>query len=115
MDNEQYSKLLEYLLIGQLPKEVDETYEKWASQFREKSNHIYVKERQLVPRYELSWILSMFHDNPTLAHQGAEAMRQQINKRYVWKSMTSDIKEYVKSCYKCQRDRKSTRLNSSHV
>ncbi len=45
----------------------------------------------------------MFHDNPTSAHQGAEAMRQQINKRYVWKGMTSDIKEYVKSCYECQR------------
>ena len=31
-----------------------------------------------------------------------KAMRQQINKRYVWKGMTSDIKEYVKSCYECQ-------------
>ncbi len=45
----------------------------------------------------------MFHDNPTSAHQGAEAMRQQINKHYVWKGMTSDIKEYIKSCYECQR------------
>src|SRR6266542_5247507 len=45
----------------------------------------------------------MFYDNPTSAHQGTEAMRQQINKCYVWKGMTSDIKEYVKSCYECQR------------
>src|SRR6266540_4248612 len=103
MDNKQYNELLEYLLNGQLPKEADETYEKWASQFREQSNHIYVEERRLVPHYELSWILSMFHDNPTSAHQSAEAMRQQINKRYVWKGMTSDIKEYVKSYYECQR------------
>ena len=44
MDNEQYSELLEYLLNGQLLKEVDETYEKWASQFREQNNYIYVKE-----------------------------------------------------------------------
>ena len=62
-----------------------------------------MKEQWLVPRYELSWILSMFHDNPTSVYQDAEAMRQQINKRYIWKSMTSDIKEYVKSCYECQR------------
>ena len=34
MDNEQYSDLLDYLIKGQLPKEADETYEKWASQFR---------------------------------------------------------------------------------
>ena len=45
MDNEQYSDLLEYLLTGQLSKEADETYEKWASQFREQNNHIYVEER----------------------------------------------------------------------
>ncbi len=45
MENEQYNDLLEYLLSGQLPKESDETYEKWASQFRKQSNHIYVKER----------------------------------------------------------------------
>ena len=44
MDNEQYSGLLEYLLNGQLPKEADEIYEKWASQFREQNNHIYVEE-----------------------------------------------------------------------
>src|SRR6266498_1214622 len=103
MDNEQYSELLEYLLKGQLLKGVDETYEKWASQFREQNNYIYVKEQQLVSHYELFWILSMFYDNPTSAHQGVEAMRQQINKCYIWKGMTSDIKEYVRTCYECQR------------
>ncbi len=51
---ERCSKLLEYLLNGQLPKEADGTYEKWASQFREQNNHIYVEERRLVPRYKLS-------------------------------------------------------------
>ena len=61
-----------------------------------------MEKRWLVPHYELSWILNMFYDNSTSAHQGAEAMKQQINKCYVWKSMTSDIKEYVKSYYECQ-------------
>ena len=102
MDNEQYSDLLDYLLKGQLPKEADEVYEKWVSQFREQNNHIYVKKRRLIPCYELSWIFSIFYDSLTSAHQGAEAMRQQINKHYVWKGMTSDIKKYVRSCYECQ-------------
>ena len=31
IDNEQYNELLEYLLKGQLSKEENETYEKWAS------------------------------------------------------------------------------------
>src|SRR6266498_3239154 len=115
MDNKQYSELLKYLLTGQLPKEEGETYEKWASQFREQNNYIYVKERRLVPCYKLSWILSMFHDNPTSAHQGVEAMRQQINKCYVWKGMTSDIKEYVKSCYECQRREGSKENNQKRT
>ena len=55
---------------------MDKTYEKWASQFRKQNNHIYVEEWWLVPYYKLSWILNMFHDNPTSAYQGAEAMRQ---------------------------------------
>ncbi len=44
MDNEQYNELLEYLLNGQLSKEADETYEKWASQFKEQNNHISVEK-----------------------------------------------------------------------
>ncbi len=45
MDNEQYNELLEYLLKEQLSKEANETYEKWASQFRKQNNHIYVEKR----------------------------------------------------------------------
>ena len=74
-----------------------------------------MEERRLIPRYELSWILSIFHDNPTSAHQGAEAMRQQINKCYVWKGMTSDIKEYVRSCYEYQRQRESKENNQKRT
>ena len=103
MDNEQNNELLEYLLKGQLLKEANKIYEKWVSQFREQNNHIYVKEWRLIPQYKLSWILNMFYNNLTLAHQGMKAIRQQINKRYVWKGMNLDIKKYVRSCYECQR------------
>ncbi len=57
----------------------------------------------------------MFHDNLTLAHQDAKAMRQQINKYYVWKGMTSNIKEYVKTCYECQRRGESKENNQKHT
>ncbi len=30
-------------------------------------------------------------------------MRQQINKHYIWKDMTLDIKKYVRSYYEYQR------------
>ena len=47
--------------------------------------------------------MSMFYDNSTSAYQEVEAMRNQINKRYVWPKIGEDIKNYVKHCYKCQR------------
>ncbi len=31
MDNKQYNELLDYLIKGQLSKEADKTYEKWAN------------------------------------------------------------------------------------
>jgi len=73
MDNEQYSDLLKYLLEGQLPKEADETYEKCASQFREQSNHIYVKERRLIPAMNFLGYLVCFM---IIQHQYIRAQKQ---------------------------------------
>ena len=103
MDEKEYFELLDYLQKGKIPKNAGEKYEKWARQFKERQGHIYVEERRLIPRSETTWIMSMFHDNPTSAHQGAESMRKQIAKRYVWPKMGQQIKEYVKTCWECQR------------
>ena len=46
MENEKYQELLRYL---QNPTSQSENYEKWASQFHEKMNHIYKGERRVVP------------------------------------------------------------------
>ena len=103
METQKYADLLKYLKTKKKPEKADGNYEKQAAQFREQFNHIYVDERRLIPEYETTWIMSMFHDNLTSAHQGAEVMRNQINKRYVWPKMGKDIQEYVKRCYECQR------------
>jgi len=49
MDNMKYQELLSYLqnLTSQ-----SEEYEKWASQFHEKLNHVYKGERRVVPQSE---------------------------------------------------------------
>src|SRR6266496_4069117 len=100
MDNEKYPELLSYLqnLIPQ-----SEEYEKWANQFHEKFNHVYKEERRVVPQSETKWIMSMFHDDPTKAHQSFDAMYNQISKRYIWQSMRNDIKEYATTCFQCQQ------------
>ncbi len=45
----------------------------------------------------------MFHDDPTQAHQNADAMYYHILKRYLWQNMRKDIKEYAKTCFQCKQ------------
>ncbi len=46
MNDGKYQELLSYL---QNPTPQSEEYEKWASQFHEKFNHVYKGERRVVP------------------------------------------------------------------
>src|SRR6266498_1194356 len=100
MEDKRYQELLSYIqnLIPQ-----SEEYEKWASQFYEKFNHVYKGERRVIPQSEIKWIMSIFHDDPTKAHQSFDAMYSQISKRYIWQNMRKDIKEYTKTCFQCQQ------------
>src|SRR6266508_6804292 len=100
MENQYYQKLLQYLK-NPTPQEKD--YEKWATQFKEYNDHIYRGERRVIPAYEIKWIMSMFHNDLTQAHQNADAMYYYISKRYLWQSMRNDIKEYAKICFQCQQ------------
>ncbi len=100
MDNQDYQKLLQYLK-NLIPQEED--YKKWAIQFREYNDHIYRGERRVVPVYETKWIISMFHDNLTQAHQNADAMYYHITKRYLWQNMMKNIKVYAKTYFQCQQ------------
>ncbi len=56
-----------------------------------------------MPAYEIKWIMSIFHDDLTQAHQNADAMYYHILKRYLWQNMRKDIKEYAKTCFQCQQ------------
>ncbi len=100
MKNEKYQELLRYL---QNPTPQSEKYEKWASQFHEKLNHVYKRERRVVSQSEIKWIMSIFHNDPTKAHQSFNAMYNQRSKRYIWQNMRNNIKEYAKTCFQCQQ------------
>ena len=67
MENETYNELLQYLKKGIYPKDVPkETYRQWAKQFTEKNNHLYVEERRVIPRREVTTVISIYHDDPTI-------------------------------------------------
>src|SRR6266542_2214792 len=108
MDNVKYQELLSYL---QNLTPQSEEYEKWVNQFHEKLNHVYKEERRVVPQSEIKWIMSIFYDDPTKAHQSFDTMYNQISKRYIWQNMRSNIKEYAKTCFQCQQ-RESMKQNN---
>jgi transposase InsO family protein len=108
MDDQEYFQLLSYLK-GKSGESKD--YQEWAAQFKEKNNHIYFGGKRVIPRYEMTWVISMFHDDPTMAHQSAGTVYNHMDQRYTWQNMRRDIVEYCKTCYKCQQ-RGSTKQNN---
>ncbi len=80
MDNQDYQKLLQYFK-NSTPQ--GEDYEKWVTQFRKYNDYVYRGDRKVVPAYETKWIISMFHDDSTQAHQNANIMYYHISKRYL--------------------------------
>src|SRR6266498_6083013 len=95
-----YQKLLQYLK-NLTPK--GENYEKWATQFRKYNDHIYRRDRRVMLAYKIKWIMSMFHDDPTQAHQNADIIYHHISRRYLWQNIRKDIKEYAKTCFQYQQ------------
>ncbi len=81
MKNQDYQKLLQYL---KNPTPQEEDYKKWATQFREYNDYIYKEDKRVVSAYETKWIMSMFHDDLTQAHQNADTIYYHISKRYLW-------------------------------
>ena len=50
----------------------------------------------------------------TGGHSGMNKTRQKVTRRYYWKGMTEDIKEYVRTCDRCQR-KKTIQLQKTQV
>lgn len=53
-------------------------------------------------------ILNDFHLLPTSGHAGVRRMFNNIKKYYYWTGLEKDIKEFVKRCDKCQKQKYST-------
>ena len=63
------------------------------------NDRLYVPEEASV-REEL---LKRHHDDPLAGHFGVEKTSELIGRKYFWKSMKADVKEYVNTCDICQR------------
>ena len=53
-------------------------------------------------------IVQMHHDPPVYGHPGISRTTELVARRYWWPRMTQDIKDYVKGCADCQRNKVNT-------
>lgn len=51
----------------------------------------------------ISEIMRINHDNPQGGHFRLQRTLEAVSRKYYWRGMRQDIKEYVDSCDRCQR------------
>ena len=53
-------------------------------------------------------VLSEAHDSPLAGHFGIEKTLELVQRKWTWKGLQKDVKDYVQSCLRCQRAKSST-------
>jgi DNA-binding transcriptional regulator/RsmH inhibitor MraZ len=67
------------------------------------------KSRWTLPQKYKEEIMSLNHDLVCTGHQGVQRTRERIKARYYWYRMHSDVRGFVKSCNKCNRNKKGAK------
>ena len=62
---------------------------------------IYVPDDALM-RHELLWV---HHDDPLAGHFSADRTVELLHRKFYWKGLTNDVREYVAGCDNCQRNK----------
>ena len=50
-------------------------------------------------------VLHSHHDSASAGHFGQDKTLSLISRDFYWPRMTNDVREYVSSCYECQRNK----------
>ena len=59
--------------------------------------------KMCVPEDQRRLVLEQNHDNPTAGHLGVKKTLARVGAEYFWPRWRQDVKDYVRSCTKCQK------------
>lgn len=79
--------------------------------FRDSPVYIQVYTKDELTEENKEQIIKEFHENPLGGHQGLTRTFNRINSQYHWKGMRQKIKEYIRRCPTCQKNKTSTRTS----
>ena len=125
MNSQQYSNIYNYLTYQQYSTQYTPLQQlqlqKQAKYFKTENNLLYKFDQnnsenvlRVIQKHELSALLYMMHNDLTSEHFATNAMFNKIKNRFYWPQFYEDIRNYVKSCNKCQRRERSIRNNLLH-
>ena len=53
-------------------------------------------------------VMRLCHDVPSAGHQGVTRSKKRLRQNFYWWRMSGDIKDYVRACDACNRNKKSS-------
>ena len=65
-----------------------------------------IAPKLLVPFEYREEVMSLSHDIPLAGHQGINRTKEKIRENFVWRGMSRDVKNYVRTCAVCNRNKK---------
>ena len=69
-----------------------------------------------IPLLFRTMVLKLMHNAPLAGHLGAKKTAEQINRYFVWPSMTEDIERHIKECEICRKAKyRTTKRTQFHV
>uniref|UniRef100_A0A8C5EN73 Gypsy retrotransposon integrase-like protein 1 n=1 Tax=Gouania willdenowi TaxID=441366 RepID=A0A8C5EN73_GOUWI len=111
MDSSVYLQLRNFLHNGELPQSVAErrNIKRMAPSFIVKDNRLfytgpsrhYMRLVVFTVEEKMS-VLKECHNNPAGNHNGVRSTRNRVIAGYYWATLNADVKEWVRSCHRCQ-------------
>ncbi|CAN6455047.1 unnamed protein product [Victoria cruziana] len=82
-----------------------------------RSNLLCKKDRVVIPKGSqlIRDILWHFHNSATAGHEGVNKTLQRVKSQFWWKGMKADVKQFVKECTTCQREKYEATRPPGHL
>jgi len=108
--------------LADLITEACEAAPEWAAELTRKhdadsrihsvNGHLYYDHRLCIPPDEQlrTRLIQECHDTPLAGHLGSAKTADQLRRRFYWKGMDEEVRQYVLTCVECQRNKPSQQL-----
>lgn len=63
----------------------------------------------VIPKSMVKFVLEQAHDAPSAGHFGIKRTTETLRSRFFWKTLDQDVKQYVRTCDKCQKKKSDNR------